>query len=325
MKRTISLLLAITMVLTLSFAAVSLAEASVLDRLGGMEWCFSSGAGGWSTDLWTQADGSFTGEYHDSEMGETGEGYPDGTIYVCRFSGQMSVAAQVDEKTWKIRVDKLTPDEGQVPETIEDGVRYVTADAYGLSEGDEMLLYAPGTPVSVLSEEMQLWAHVMDQETSPAELEDWFLMSEKNNSGFVGWQPAAASANPWEDLTAEELAARSGVSFRVPEGAKNAVYRYMSGDGLAEMQFTFEGDEFCARTQAAAEPADISGMYYSWTHVEEVSVCGFPGTIGQAQDGKEWVELCQWHGDGRRYSLSVRTPDPDGLDLTALADQIFGK
>jgi len=99
MKRTISLLLAITMVLTLSFAAVSLAEASVLDRLGGMEWCFSSGAGGWSTDLWTQADGSFTGEYHDSEMGETGEGYPDGTIYVCRFSGQMSVAAQVDEKT----------------------------------------------------------------------------------------------------------------------------------------------------------------------------------------------------------------------------------
>ena len=50
------------------------------------------------------------------------------------------------------------------------------------------------------------------------------------------------------------------------------------------------------------------------------------GTIGQAQTGSEdWVELCQWYDDdqGVQYSLSVYTTEIDGLDLTALAEQIY--
>ena len=30
-------------------------------------------------------DGSFEGEYFDSDMGSTGEGYPNGTVYLCDF------------------------------------------------------------------------------------------------------------------------------------------------------------------------------------------------------------------------------------------------
>ena len=100
-----------------------------------------------------------------------------------------TMAEQVDEKTWKLRVEQLQMDEGQVPEAIEDGIRYVTVEPYGLSEGDVMILYGPGTPVSVLSEEMQLWAHIQDQEEQQTELENWFLSSEANDSGFVGYQP----------------------------------------------------------------------------------------------------------------------------------------
>ena len=74
-------------------------------------------------------------------------------------------------------------------ESIVDEIRYVPTEPYGISEGDEMLLYCPGTPVSVLSEDMQLWAHVLDQETPPLALETWFLSSEKNDSGFVGYLP----------------------------------------------------------------------------------------------------------------------------------------
>ena len=62
------------------------------------------------------------------------------------------------------------------------------SETYGLSQGDEMVLYAPGTPVDVLPEEMIFWTHVMDRENPPAELENWFLMSEANASGFVGEQ-----------------------------------------------------------------------------------------------------------------------------------------
>lgn len=190
MKRVLLSVLCLVLILTTAGYAE---KQDIFADLDGYEWSFLSGVGGWSTDMQIRADGSFTGEFHDSEMGETGEGYPDGSLYFCSFSGQMNVAGQVDEKTWKIRIDKLEKEPAQ--ESVADGIRYVPADIYGLSEGDEMILYAPGTPVSILSEEMQLWAHVIDQETPPTELEDWFLMSEKNDSGFVGY-PQATDPNP---------------------------------------------------------------------------------------------------------------------------------
>ena len=186
MKKAIALILGITLLAT---AAACFAESpSVIETMAGMEWTFCSGVGGWSTDLHMQEDGSFIGEYHDSEMGDSADEYPDGTVYCCAFSGKMSLVEQVDERTWKIRVDELTAEETE--EAIIDGVRYLPSEPYGLSEGDIMVLYSPGTPVSVLSEDMQLWAHVLDQETPPTELEDWFLSSEANDSGFVGYRPA---------------------------------------------------------------------------------------------------------------------------------------
>lgn len=320
--------------LALALAAIGAwAEPDALfETLAGLEWCFSSGVGGWSTDMRMQADGSFTGEFHDSEMGETGDGYPYGTIYGCSFNGQMAVVGQVDENTWKLRVERLEMDEGQVPEAIEEGIRFVTAEPYGLSEGDEMLLYRPGTPVGVLSEEMRFWAHVLDREAPVDQLDAWFLSSEKNDSGFVGSEPlpGVAVANPWEDVTAEQLLAASGLAFRVPEGAENVIYRFLPSQGLAEMQFTLDTDEYCARIQPAAlqegEWLDISGMYFDWVNEEAVSIRGCKGTIGQAQDGDAgFAELCQWYdaAAGRMYSLSVYTTDLDGLDLTAVAEQVY--
>ena len=173
----------ICLVLVLSAAAAE--EENLFGRLSGLEWTFCSGVGGWSTDMRLEADGTFSGEFHDSEMGDAGDEYPEGTVYYCSFIGRMSLAEQVDNNTWKIRVEELNKTETE--ESIQDGIRFVPADVYGLSEGDEMLLYSPGTPVGVLTEEMQLWAHVIDQETPPDQLEEWFLSSEQNNSGFVGY------------------------------------------------------------------------------------------------------------------------------------------
>ena len=56
-----------------------------------IDMIFSSGAGGWSTTLTLSQDGSFTGAFSDSEMGERDENeYPNGTVYVCNFSGQFN-------------------------------------------------------------------------------------------------------------------------------------------------------------------------------------------------------------------------------------------
>ena len=165
---------------------------TIFETLAGLEWSYCSGAGAWSSDMTIQADGSFICEYHDSDMGDSADAYPNGTLYFATFRGRMSMAEQADENTWRIRVDELCKDPGE--EEILDGIRYVPADSCGLSEGDIMTLYAPGTPADVLSEEMQFWAQIMYQE-NPDVLENWFLGSEANDSGFVGY-PAVSMENP---------------------------------------------------------------------------------------------------------------------------------
>ena len=96
------------------------------------------------------------------------------------------------------------------------------------------------------------------------------------------------------------------------------------------MQLVMDGDEYCARIQPAAleegQLMDISGMYFDWDHEEAVTIGGCPGTISLAQTGSEdWVELCQWYdaAPGLMYALSVYTTDPDGLDLTAVAQMVY--
>ena len=323
MKRIMALLIALMMTLGAAAAFAEAPEENLFETLAGLEWSFSSGVGAWSTDLTIQADGTFTGEYHDSEMGDAEEKYPNGTVYVCRFSGKMSVSEKTDDKSWKIRVDQLEKE--PMEETIEDGVRYVPSDAYGLAEGDEMILYAPGTPVSVLSEDMRMWAHLMELDAMPETLDCWFLMSEKVGSGFTGYQ-AVGMPNPWQEMTAEELEAACGQAFGLPDDAENPVYRYLPDMGLAEMQFTFSGDEFNARTQAAEEPMNISGMYYEWENEEAVQIGNCAGVFGEYKTGStEWVQLIQWYDaeKERQYCVSVYSTDPDGLDLAAVAEQVF--
>ena len=307
-------------------------EQLTFDQLEGLEWTFSSGAGGWSTDMRILSDGSFSGEFHDSEMGEMGESYPDGTIYCCSFTGQMSIGNQIDEFSREIRIESLTLDESQEKESIEDGIRFVASEPYGISADDTMRLYLPGTPVSELTEDMKMWAHLLTMEEAPSEMENWFLYSEKNESGFVGYQNAYETglANPWTDLTEEELQQVSGVVFGVPEGAENVIYRWMAADSLAEMQFTIGSDEYCARIQPAdlkqGELMNISGMYLYWENEEPVTIGHCDGTVAVSQTGSEdWAELCMWYDlvPGLMYSLSAYTTDPDGLDLTAVAQQVY--
>ncbi len=178
------------LVLIISIAAATACaeqEELFFARFEGMDWCFTSGAGGWSTDLQIMPDGSLTGTFHDSEMGDARDEYPEGTLYICSFSGRFSVAGQPEDNAWLIRVEELAVDEPAGKETIDDGTRFIYTEPYGISEGDEMTLWAPGTPVSGFTEDMLFWSHVQEQEDTLYELETWFLWSEANNSGFVAF------------------------------------------------------------------------------------------------------------------------------------------
>ena len=326
MKKAAIVILALMMVISTAYA-----EEITFSQLADLVWTFASGVGGWSTELYIAADGSFTGEFHDSDLGDAEEAYPNGTRYYCAFSGKMSLGNKMDAYSWEVKVDRLQY-ESDLVESIEDGVRVVPAQPYGISEGDVMRLYMPGTPLEKLSEDMRLWTHALDADANATETRDWFLCSEKNDSGFVGetLETIGQIANPWQDVTQEQLTQLSGLSFGVPEKAENVIYRWLESASLAEMQFMLDGDEYIARIKPdalqAGEVDNISGMYFVWDHEEAVKIGHCDGTVSLAQTGSEdWVELCLWYdlAPGLMYSLSVYTTDPDGLDLTAVAEMVY--
>ena len=188
MKKWLIILMTLAMLLPAALAGAEAAQAPTFEELSGMEWSFMSGAGGWATYMRINPDGTFTGDYHDSEMGETGEGYPNGTLYGCTFHGQLTLGEQVDEYTWKVHVDSVELDEGQVPEAIEDDVRYVTVEPYGVGAGHDWLLYLPGAPTNALPEDFLLWAHLIGDDI-PEELPCYGLYDEADDTGFIGEEP----------------------------------------------------------------------------------------------------------------------------------------
>lgn len=129
------------------------AERGIMPFDRPLELYFLSGAGGWSTDLRIHPDGSFAGDYHDSDMGDGGENYPHGTKYVCTFHGKFKDVISVSEHVWSLTLAELTLDTGRPvgEEWIENGVRYISSDPYGfnipeggaLEPGAKFMLYSP--------------------------------------------------------------------------------------------------------------------------------------------------------------------------------------
>lgn len=124
---------------------------------------FSSGAGGWGTDIIISEDGSFEGSYHDSDMGDTGEGYQYGTVYVCNFTGKFDVPQPTDDEyiyTTKL-LDLTLTDADKIGTTvIEDETRYIYTDPYGFEDADEFMIYLPGASLSDMTEECLSWVDV---------------------------------------------------------------------------------------------------------------------------------------------------------------------
>lgn len=120
-------------------------DCDALPFEGGMEMIFSSGVGAWRTYLTLYPDGSFTGEYTDSDAGDTGEDYPNGTQYICQFHGSFGEIKQMSDTFYSLVLKELVTDtrhpEGE--EWIEEGVRYVSSAPYGL-DGEDGEALKPG-------------------------------------------------------------------------------------------------------------------------------------------------------------------------------------
>ena len=182
MKKWFSLLLSVVMVFM--FTAACAESSELFSQIQGQFFSFCSGAGAWETQLIVGEDGAFIGNFHDSEMGDSAEAYPYGTVYGCSFHGSFSDPQPLDEYSWTVKVE-VEMDEGQAGEEIEDGTRYVTAEPYGFGNAKAVTFYVPGTPVDQLPEDFMIWSHLQEIDPDAKEIPYYAIWNEADDAGFI--------------------------------------------------------------------------------------------------------------------------------------------
>ena len=106
-------------------------KTDVFAEMAGWEFEFTSGAGAWATELAVNADGTFSGTFHDANMGETGEGYEEnGTLYLSEFTGKFGEAKEREPFIYEVSIEEINYKNTPETEKIEDGTKYIYAEAY---------------------------------------------------------------------------------------------------------------------------------------------------------------------------------------------------
>ena len=140
----------------------------------------SSGAGAWATLLTLDPDGTFEGGFHDSDMGETGPGYPEGTVYYSEFSGTFTSPFPAGPNMYGILLDNISITEPGLV-NIEDGLQFVSCNPAGML-GYVYILCKPGTPLENMSQDALLWL-MPDQEENET-LTCYALYDKQSGSTF---------------------------------------------------------------------------------------------------------------------------------------------
>ena len=224
-------------------------EGFAFSELSNVQFWFSSGAGAWGTDLNIAEDGTFEGVYSDSDMGDTGDGYPNGTHYSCVFTGKFTKPVKVNEYTYSMEIENMVYADEPGTEEIIDGVKYCYSDAYGLTDGKEFLIYLPGSPVDELPEEYLSWInHSMYGEDNKTTLPFYGIYNVEAQCGFGsnGTMKAEMSdettATSMSDEMAEELAAVEAAAALIEEELQSDINQTQLNDAANRLYETWDNE-----------------------------------------------------------------------------------
>lgn len=156
------------------------------------DFTFSSGAGGWSTQFTLEDDGSFTGQYYDSDMGDIGAEYPSGTVYISKFTGKFTTPTQINDYTYSMRLENLQTEGTTGEEYFENGQRFIYADPYGFDNADEFLIYTPDAPMSELPEGFKSWLVAWMNPNEEQILPCYGIYNVGGEEGFVGYEDTSS-------------------------------------------------------------------------------------------------------------------------------------
>lgn len=171
------------------------------------QFWFGSGAGAWCTVLDVNPDGTFEGNFHDSDMGSMDETYPNGTVYICSFTGKFTQPVKVNDYTYSMRIESIELADEPDKEEIKDEFRLIYTGPHGMEDAEEILIYLPGAPVKELPKEYREWVGYFDAEDiEGTELPFYGLYNAAAQNGFSSADYSEIlSVQPAAKLTDEEM------------------------------------------------------------------------------------------------------------------------
>lgn len=222
------------------------------ETLSQYSYYFSSGVGGWGEEFNIERDGYFKGKYYDADMGDTGEEYPNGTYYSSNYSGYFENLKKIDDYSYEITMREIKYKEVVGTEEYSDGTRYIYTDAYCLGGNDTFKVYLPGTPLSILSEDVLSWIRYSNK--SDTVLTMIIIVDEENDYGICSYERLSAvdEASMYYNSYKEsydyytELAQEAYTTMEMVDNAKR---RYEIADSLLNIlwdivRYEVEGEEF---------------------------------------------------------------------------------
>jgi hypothetical protein len=129
----------------------------------GEKFMFSSGAGAWRTYLTINSDGSFSGEYTDSDMGGA-----DGPLLSrSKFTGQFGKVTKISDQDYSFEILSIdyAPSGQKSVENIDGTETNVTTSTpYGIDGGKTFHVYKKGRTMSDFSQEVLKWISLPNDE-----------------------------------------------------------------------------------------------------------------------------------------------------------------
>ena len=149
---------------------------------------WTSGAGGWETELRIDETGSFTGRYFDGELGDRGPANPNGTMYLCTFTGKLSEPVARGDGSYSCEVIRLTPDRDAKRVYYENGMKYILTEPNGLALGNRIVIYSPGMARSEFPEAFVTWMmYAHSAFDASGSLVNYGIYNQNLECGFFGY------------------------------------------------------------------------------------------------------------------------------------------
>lgn len=174
-------------------------------ELSTYQFIFASGAGAWQTLLNINEDGTFKGHYSDSDMGDAGKNYLNGTNYSSTFEGKFTAPKKVNDYTYSVSIESIQLEKEVGSEEIIDGIKYIYSEPYGLNDAKEIYIYTPQAPIEELPEGFRSWVGYMDLSKVKGEYLPFYgLYNVEPENGFSSYVIDEIEEDKSElDITAE--------------------------------------------------------------------------------------------------------------------------